>query len=247
MWHIIVAAASNKGKTLFALNLADAVLAGGFSVLYVLLEGTMRDVMPRLYALATGTPIDALQPGKRYEAPRWGDATDQFHGRNEKAGSSLYFAERTGRQLPAILTALHEGAASGCALAVVDYLQLIRVPDAPSTYEATVRLSGALCEAAVRENITTLGLSQFNRGALNDKDRGMTIHGLSGGGPLENDADQVLLLDHTKATVDGFRTHATVSVAKNRHGPTREMAVTWDYRTLRVYEPPIRADGRLNV
>ncbi len=247
MWHCVIAAASNKGKTLFALNLVDAALAAGRAVLYVLLEGAQVDIMPKLYALSAGAPISELEPGRRYQRERWAAVTEQFHARNDAAGSWLAFAEHTGRQLPAIVSAIHDAAARGATLVVIDYLQLIRVPNTTDIFESTTRLSGDLCETAVRENVTTLAHSQFNRGALNDKSKGMTIHGLSGGGPLENDADQVLLLDHTKAKIQGAVTASTVLLAKNRQGPAVDFGVEWDWRSLRVREPALLQSGRYDV
>jgi replicative DNA helicase len=83
-----------------------------------------------------------------------------------------------------------------------------------------------------------VGLSQFNRSTSASKDR-PSKEGLLGGSSLENDADQVILLDHSRvepASVpqEGWTSYALVE--KNRHGALVEVPIAFDKRTLRIRE-----------
>src|SRR6185503_8252157 len=65
-----------------------------------------------------------------------------------------------------------------------------------------------------------------------------------GGSPLENDSDQVLLFDHTsyQRSSDGLSATTKLLLAKNRHGPPKDIPLRWEYGTLRASEivPEVR-------
>tara|TARA_Y100001960_G_C14366910_1_gene677175 strand:+ start:59 stop:280 length:222 start_codon:yes stop_codon:yes gene_type:complete len=60
--------------------------------------------------------------------------------------------------------------------------------------------------------------------------------GLFGGMILEASCDLILLLDHSRYERDGNTAKTWLIVAKNRHGPTVEIPIEWDYRTLSIRE-----------
>lgn len=57
-----------------------------------------------------------------------------------------------------------------------------------------------------------------------------------GGSPLENDADQVILLDHSATKRGLTETTTDVLVAKNRHGPPTKIPVSLSSKNLRISE-----------
>ena len=60
--------------------------------------------------------------------------------------------------------------------------------------------------------------------------------GLFGGMILEASCDLILLLDHSRYEREGNTAKTWLIVAKHRHGPTVEIPIEWDYRTLSVRE-----------
>ncbi len=236
-WHCIVAAPSNKGKTMMALNVAHAGLADGRIVAYLLLEGDRRDLLSRLYPLASNISARLLQPGQFYDRATFEQAANAFHTMLEDCRARFYVGDKLDRRLGAVVDAIREAADMGATLVVVDYLQLVRVPGAQGVYDSTMQLSSAISELATTLGIVTLGISQYNREALNRRGGdGLSIHGLSGGGSLENDADQILILDTSSDERDGFTLKSCARLGKNRHGPAITIPVEWDFRTFRVYE-----------
>ena len=53
---------------------------------------------------------------------------------------------------------------------------------------------------------------------------------------LEASSDLVLLLDHSRYERHMNSAMTYLCAAKNRHGPTIEIPIEWDYRTLSVRE-----------
>ena len=125
----------------------------------------------------------------------------------------------------------------GSRLFFVDYLQLATSRDAESLHREVSNISSRIREFAKRLNVVTVGLSQMNRRTSGDGSASPTIEGLIGSSSLENDADQVLLLDHSRYERGENRTAKTFALlSKNRHGAQVEIQVEWSYKTLRVRE-----------
>lgn len=153
-----------------------------------------------------------------------------------------------GADLASVLNALQAGAAAGARLGVVDYVQRIRVDGATGVYDESRRASGALVELAIREHIALLELSQLNRATTSvQKKESPTMHGLKGGGCWEDDADLVVILDHSNAERQAYEHRYTMDLQKNRRGPLASFEVMTDYRTFRTREGQVRDMGRINV
>src|SRR5690606_23322524 len=85
--------------------------------------------------------------------------------------------------------------------------------------------------------------SQYNRSTSAQKEDRPSPQSLMGGSALENDSVQVLLLDHTQYTKDGEFADTVLLLAKNRHGPTLDIPIRWDYSTLTMMEREVVTDG----
>jgi replicative DNA helicase len=130
-------------------------------------------------------------------------------------------------------------AEAGIRFFVVDYLQLAQTGSDEAVYRAVTEVSAEVMTFAHQHEVVTVGLSQINRTASTDRDNRPQPQGLIGSSSLENDADQVLLLDHTRYERDGLSPHLArtfLLIAKNRHGPCGSLPIEWNYRTLRVRE-----------
>ena len=126
----------------------------------------------------------------------------------------------------------------GCRYVVTDYMQLAEVAGVKDRVEAITIVSHTVRNTARDCGVTSIALSQFNRETSKDYENPPTPQGLMGGSPLENDSDQVVLLNHAKYDRDPMTDSATTQVllAKNRHGPLKQIDVTWQYSTLRITE-----------
>lgn len=244
-WHIVVAGATGAGKSCLALNLVDAALRAGQHVLYISLEMSRPQLVTRLVALSTGTAVRHLEPGEFYRRTVAETAHGEFCAMLERSGGSIHVNQLPLRELADISLAInwyaHPGTAGKvrppCTVIVTDYLQLCWASGARTMLDSITEVSHLIRGLAREHELVSIGLSQFNRSTSVNRAERPRVEGLMGGSPLENDADQVLLLDHSSHERNGPGTARTnVLLAKNRHGPQVEIPVTWDYRTLRVRE-----------
>jgi KaiC/GvpD/RAD55 family RecA-like ATPase len=235
-WHILVGGGAGVGKSLVALNQTVAALYGGHSAGWVSLEMSREQLLLRTLGIATGRSLRTLEPGVNYDDAAFRSASQEFVASCEDAGSHLWVAERPRRELPAVLELCQQAVDAGCRLIVVDYLQLVSVPGVSKRDEALTTISNELQSFCYRNGVNTLALSQLNRSTTANTEAAPTLHGLAGSSALENDADQIVLLDHTsKAEVAGGKT-LTAMLDKNRHGPTVPIPLRMDYDTLRLTE-----------
>ena len=79
-------------------------------------------------------------------------------------------------------------------------------------------------------------LSQFNRTTSSEYKLKPRAQGLWGGMILEASSDLVILLDHSRYSRVDKIGKTWVIIDKNRHGPSGEVPIEWDYRTLRMRE-----------
>jgi KaiC/GvpD/RAD55 family RecA-like ATPase len=242
-WHVVVAGGAGVGKSLVALNLTAEALLGGHSVGWVSLEMSREQLLLRLLGIATGRTLRDLEPGAMFDPDAFAAASYTLIEKMAMASSRLVMAERPSRDVVEVDRLMGEAIDQGCRLIVLDYLQLVSVSEALKMDDAMRRVSATVQSRAYRQNVNTLALSQFNRSTTADRDNAPTIYGLMGGSSLENDADQIILLDHTskKHTPEGITLNA--ELAKNRHGEVATIPLLMNTRTLRMREPQAPAVG----
>jgi KaiC/GvpD/RAD55 family RecA-like ATPase len=242
-WHVVVAGGAGVGKSLVALNLTAEALLGGHSVGWVSLEMSREQLLLRLLGIATGRSLRDLEPGAMFDPDAFTAASCSLLEKMSIASARLVMAERPSRDVVEVDRLMGEAIDQGCRLIIVDYLQLVSVSEAPKMDDAMRRVSATVQSRAYRQNVNTLALSQFNRSTTADRDNAPTIYGLMGGSSLENDADQIILLDHTSKqhTPEGITLNA--ELAKNRHGEVVTIPLLMNTRTLRMREPMAPAVG----
>jgi KaiC/GvpD/RAD55 family RecA-like ATPase len=242
-WHVVAAGGAGVGKSLVALNMTAEALLGGHSVGWVSLEMSREQLLLRLLGIATGRKLRDMEPGAMFDPDAFTAASFELMDKMNMAGSRLVMAERPSRDVVEVDRLMGEAIDQGCRLIIVDYLQLVSVNEAPKMDDAMRRVSATVQSRAYRQNVNTLALSQLNRSTTADRDNAPTIYGLMGGSSLENDADQIILLDHTskKQTPEGITLNA--ELAKNRHGEVATIPLLMNTSTLRLREPQAPAVG----
>ena len=114
--------------------------------------------------------------------------------------------------------------AEGSKLIMVDHLQLVKADQgAREIAAAATEVSEALREYAHKNSTCIIGLSQLNRTASSQRDKRPTMHDLWGGTSMESNANQVMLIDHSRQEQGDARhlLRTYLLLDKNREGPAR--------------------------
>lgn len=234
-WHILGAARTGVGKSILALNVASHAMRCGETVCFVSLEMSQRQVETRLMAIVSGLSVRSLEKGRDFDRGAFREAAEKF---DTLPGSFLTNRSpiHDVRGVTRSIQAIHE--IHGCRFFIVDYLQLAGNPNDP---ESITEVSHAVRQQAKDLQAITFGLSQFNRSTSVQTDTPPTINGLMGGSALENDADQVVMIDHSKLEESwkagqkiGWDTNLMLD--KNRHGPTGDVPIHFNSSTLQMRE-----------
>jgi hypothetical protein len=237
-WHIVVGARSGNGKSLLGANLAAAAVNQGEQVGIVSLEMSQIEMATRILAIVGQQPINDLEHGQWFRLESWKAAKRKMHEAYDKTGGRVLVNRRPMNKLTDVasaMRALHER--ENVRYFVVDYLQLAAIGGgrAAELLDRITEVSFVVRGIAKDLHVTTVGMSQLNR-ATSTAPETPRKEGLMGGSPLENDAEQVLLLDHSRIAKDleGIRSWAVLD--KNRHGPVVEIPTMLSTRTLSMRE-----------
>lgn len=247
-WHVIIGATTGSGKSVFALNLAAKALRAGERVAFISLEMSQTQLVTRLMAIFTGTSIQLLEHGSSFDEQVARTAVAEFTEACDRSGGLIRVNRSTIYKLDDITAAIRwECGEHGCRYVVIDYLQLAWVGSAENKLGQIEEVSHRVRQLASELKIVSIGLSQFNRQTSSNRETSPTPQGLMGGSPLENDADQVILLDHSATKRDLTETTTNVLVAKNRHGPLAKTPVSFSSKNLRVEEIAFNKEIREEV
>lgn len=235
-WHVILAGRPGFGKSIMALNCAESALQAGESVAFCSLEMSQMQLATRLMAMASGVPISELEKGSFFKQESYAQARYAMDAIRERTGGGIYVNRGKLSTLKDIDAAIrYHHAVNGCRMFIVDYLQLAWTGSASGILDRIMEVSKTLRDLAVELDVVSIGLSQFNRETTSNRTNPPTSQGLMGGSVLENDADQIVLLDHStyeEVGDDSWRTNLILD--KNRHGRILAMPVIFNRRTLKV-------------
>lgn len=126
-------------------------------------------------------------------------------------------------------------------LVVVDYVQIIRGDDTKGRNEATIikETTSSLKAMAKQYDFGILALAQINRKAVEGANQEPTINDFKSSGGIEEDADVAIILhrDRNEEKKDGyFSDSAKLIIAKNRHGRTGEVMLSFEGKFGRFQE-----------
>ena len=221
---IILAARPGVGKTSFALNVATNIARKTDSaVAFFSLEMTKQQLAQRILSSVSGVESGAFRTGN-IQPEQWTNIAE--------ATSSLtkvgIFIDDTS------MIAVQEMKAKArrvknLGLIVVDYLQLMGGNSRDSRVNEISDITRAFKVMAKELNVPVILLSQLSRD--NEKQaRSPRLSDLRDSGSIEQDADIVMFL-HRETTApeeELENTEVQLIVAKNRHGETTKLRLTWD-------------------
>lgn len=212
---MVVGARPGVGKSLMGTNLAvHTAHHHKHAVLLCSMEMGRNEVVQRMLAHFGGVNLTALMHGT-VDAQQW--------DRIAKCSTDLLnmpitIDESPGQSLASIRSGLRnlKRRRDDVALVVVDYLQLMTVPDRRvKRHEALGEISRGLKLLAREFNTCVVAMAQVNRESMHRRDGRPTMADLRESGSIEADADQVVLL-HQPTEEDP---ELEVLVEKNRAGP----------------------------
>lgn len=231
---ILIGARPAMGKTSFALNLASNVtMKAGKKCVFFSLEMTKEQLAERLLASQAGVPSTKLRTGELDddEWRRLGNAAGQF------TDVELYLDDTSSITVPEIKSRVRR--MKNVDVIMIDYLGLVR----PSTrkenrVQEVSEVTRQLKMLAKDLNIPVICCAQLARSTEGrGKNHKPQLSDLRESGSIEQDADIVMFLyreEYYKSELDEDKqdevdeNHTELIVAKNRHGATATIEMTFD-------------------
>lgn len=233
---IIIAARPGMGKTSFALNIArNVAVQQKRAVAFFSLEMTREQLALRILSTESGIESHKLREG-RISQEEWTAITDAA---NRLHGAQIFLDETSNITITELKARLRRRKDIG--LVIIDYLQLMNGKNTSNRVQDISDITRNLKIMAKELNVPVICLSQLNRLAEGRKEHRPMLSDLRDSGSIEQDADIVLMLyredyyndigqNNGEAPAVG---EAICTVAKNRHGETRDIKLKWSGSIMR--------------
>lgn len=229
----VLAARPGEGKTALAMSVACNIAARGRRALVVSREMTQLDLAER--CIAGYSRVNAVRL-------RQGDYDDQDLHRLADAyldlrGYQIILSDKRMKTPGQIAAEVRrQRMRGGLDLLVIDYLQLLRMPENLPSYEKVSQVSNAIKELALDYEIPVLALAQLNRDVERRSGQAKAkpkLSDLRDSGAIEQDADNVLFL-HRPGDDEQTRQEVQLIIAKQRKGPAgRVCRLLWNRELAR--------------
>jgi len=228
---VVVAARPSMGKTALALGMAEhAALVQERSVAIFSLEMSGDEIIQRLLAATAVVSSERIRAGRL--APedwaRIGRAADRL------SAARLFIDDSEGVTVGEMRTKTRRlKSREGLDLLIVDYIQLMEGPRSRRDENRVQELSSisrGLKMLARDLRVPIICVSQLNRAPDARTDKRPMLSDLRESGAIEQDADLVLMIyrdDYYNPETSEEKGIAEVNVAKNRHGPTGKVRLTF--------------------
>lgn len=231
---ILIGARPAMGKTSFALNLAQNVtMLAGKKCIFFSLEMTKEQLAERLLSAHAGVPSQKMRTGELTEDEwiRLGNAAGDFDN------VELYLDDTASITVPEIKATVRR--LKNVDIIIIDYLGLIRsAVRKENRVQEVSEITRNLKMLAKDLNIPVVCCAQLTRGTEGrGKSHKPQLSDLRESGSIEQDADIVMFLyreDYYRGEVDDDKqdeidaNHTELIVAKNRHGATGSIEMTFD-------------------
>ena len=235
-WYDGDGARTGTGKSIMALNLAVHAFKLGERVGFISLEMSERQLVTRSMSIFSDISIRRLEQGDEYSPADANTVKMEWAGQKKRTNGTIWLNPDPVSELADLSDIFRDMVLTKhCKFILIDYLQLVWTGNARQILDRITEVSGMIRRLTKRWRATTVGLSQFNREGSRSENPPVPTD-LMGGSPLENDADQVVLLDHTSVKDVGDGYEYKIILAKNRHGETGTFPALFDRRTLRITE-----------
>ena len=225
---IVLAARPSMGKTALSMNIADHVAQNsGKHVLVFSLGMSEGQITNRLLASNGIVELDAINSTKMDE-----DCWDRISMAAGKLMHSKMLIDSDGGLSPDDIfnRARSAGKDHELGLIVVDYLQLIPVPELSGNrgYESA-EITRTLKAMAKELNVPVIALSQLSRNLERRADKRPTNSDLPDFGSIEQDADVIMFIYRDEVYHDDSpdKGIAEIIIGKQRNGPIGKVRLTF--------------------
>jgi len=218
---IIVAGRPSMGKTAFAMNIAEhAAIKHGKSVAVFSMEMASLQLVMRMFSSVGQIDQNRIRTGSLEDMdwPKLTSAMNLLH-------KSKIFIDDTPALSPAELRARARRLKRehDIDLIVVDYLQLMSVPDNRENRATEIaEISRSLKTIAKELNVPVIALSQLNRALEQRPNKRPLMADLRESGAIEQDADLIVFIyrDDFYNKESGDKGKAEIIIGKHRNGST---------------------------
>ncbi|TDO91305.1 replicative DNA helicase [Halanaerobium saccharolyticum] len=242
----VIAASTSMGKTAFAINIAKNVLKRKAKVAIMSLEMDAAEVVDRM--IVQESQVNAWKYTQ-------GETNDEEDQRVSKALDNLHelplmISDERGLNTAQIRARLRKFKAQmdGMDLAIIDYLQMIQLPEehAQNTARAVGQIVLQLRNLASELDIPVILISQISRSFTSRTDKRPVLSDLRDSGNIEEVADGVIFLyrhAHTsakareEAEAEGTESDTDIIIAKQRTGQTGSIKLFFEEEFIRFVDP----------
>lgn len=242
----VIAASTSMGKTAFAINIAKNILMRNVPIAMISLEMEAREIIDRMIIQ------EAMVNGWKYTQ---GETNDDEDKRISKALDDLHelplmISDERGLNVAQIRARLRKFKAQmgELGLAIVDYLQMIKLPDnhVQNTARAIGEVVLQLRNLASELEIPIILISQISRSFTSRQDKRPVLSDLRDSGNIEEIADGVIFLyrhaqtsaaAREKAEEEGTEKETEVIIAKQRTGQTGSIKLLFEEDYISFVDP----------
>lgn len=226
---VVIAARPAMGKTAFALNIAEQTAVKNDSTVMIFsLEMSKEQLGQRMLSSEARVDLKKLQRGK-LESDDWkriNIALDELNKAKIFIDDTPQISFAEIRNKCRRLKAEH-----GLDMVLVDYLQLMKSPERADNRQAEISAISRNLKLLAREmDCPVVAISQLSRGPEQRQDHHPNLADLRESGAIEQDADLVIFLyrdEYYNPDTTQKPGICEVDVAKNRHGETKKVELTW--------------------
>ncbi|MCX8583646.1 MULTISPECIES: replicative DNA helicase [unclassified Gilliamella] len=227
---IIIAARPSMGKTTFAMNLCEnAAMMQDKPVLIFSLEMPSEQIMMRMLASLSRVDQTRIRTGQLQDDD-WARISSTMGLLLEK--KNIYIDDSSGltpmelRSRARRIYREHKG----LSMIMVDYLQLMRVPNISENRTLEIaEISRSLKALAKELQIPVVALSQLNRSLEQRADKRPVNSDLRESGSIEQDADVIMFIyrDEVYNEASEHKGIAEIILGKQRNGPIGKVRLTF--------------------
>lgn len=233
-WTVVVGGADGSGKSYLAVNLAAHAVSLGKKVGFINFEMTETGLTQRYLAILSGIPKYRLEHGEWFSRKAWAHAQLVADDIYRQTGGCIITNSSAVHTIDDIVASYRKLSDEGCEMVCLDYAQLVRTGSA-GLFQRSEEVSNTVRSLGHEYNTVNVILSQLNREGKKVIDDPPTRHHLMGG-TWENDANQIILIDHTYMIRkrEESKKYTRLVVDKNRHGEMPvKIPVVWDLKNMR--------------
>ncbi|MDT9587349.1 MAG: replicative DNA helicase [Candidatus Arsenophonus melophagi] len=228
---IIIAARPSMGKTTFAMNLCEhAAMTEEKPVLVFSLEMPANQIMMRMLASLSRVDQTRIRTGQ-LDDEDWARIASTMGLLMKKR--NMYIDDSTGLTPTEVRSRARRvyREHGGLSLIMIDYLQLMRVPDISESRTLEIaEISRSLKSLAKELQMPVIALSQLNRSLEQRADKKPVNSDLRESGSIEQDADLIMFIYRDEVYNDNsdFKGVAEIIIGKQRNGPIGTVRLTFN-------------------